>query len=460
MRCIGGPDTPSEECNNLDDDCDGEIDEGNPGGSDQQCSTGLSGTCDVGTFQCVEGGMACEPLTLVGMNLESCNNVDDDCDGTIDEGVEGGPLERACYYGPQGTEGRGVCVAGVQECFSGSWAACNGMVTPSLEVCDTLDNDCDGQLDDVAAGNCLCSPPDTQDCYGGGPETITAMGAPRAPCTSGTQTCGDDGRWAACVGQTLPEPEECNAVDDDCDGTTDEDVPGVGAACAAGEGTCRREGTMACLGSILWCSASPGAPATETCNGLDDDCDGITDDVEAAGMDPGVGDVCSAGVGGCQRNGVWVCDLVEQALACNAQAGQPGVETCDGIDNDCDTLTDEGLGLGAVCTVGQGACQRQGAMVCGPGGAVQCSAVAGNATPETCDGVDNNCNGSIDEGFGLGNPCGQGACVGVLECNAQGEAVCSGAELAAAETTAAMTCADGIDNDCDGSQDAFDSGCM
>ena len=79
---------------------------------------------------------------------------------------------------------------------------------------------------------------------------------------------------------------------------------------------------------------------------------------------------------------------------------------------------------------------------------------------DSLDGVDNDCDGTIDEGFGLGNPCGQGACAGTLVCSPAGEVVCSGEELAEIESTAEMNCADGIDNDCDGVQDASDPGCL
>ena len=458
--CIRGANTLPEECNNADDDCDGEIDEGNPGGSDQECGTGLLGACQLGTFQCVEGAMSCEPVVLVGVTPEICDAIDNDCDSYTDESVGGMPIERECYYGPPGTLGLGVCVAGEQSCTYGNWGLCSGMVTPSAEVCDGLDNNCNGVIDDIAGGgNCFCSPMATQDCYGGGPESLDGMGDPRSPCVAGSQDCGDDGRWGECAMQVVPKVEQCNNTDDDCDGTTDEDVPGAGGACHAGTGACRRDGVIACNSGSLGCSASAGSAGTETCNGVDDDCDGVVDDGVEVG-DLTVGEACPVGVGACLRNGVVVCDPIEQTVACNAQPGLPGVEACDGIDNDCDALADEGLGLGAVCTAGQGACLRQGAMVCGPGGVVQCSTVAGVATPETCDGVDNNCNGTIDEGFGLGNPCGQGACTGELVCTPGGEVACSGAELATAENTAAMNCADGIDNDCDGTQDGLDSGCM
>lgn len=232
----------SEECNNVDDDCDGAVDEGNPGGSDQECSTGLSGICNRGHFQCIEGGISCEPEVLVATVPEVCDNLDNDCDGAIDE-----DLERDCYYGPAQTQDRGVCVAGTQQCFGGQWSLCLGMVTPTVEVCDGLDNDCDQVIDDVEGGNCLCNPPAAQACYGGGPETLDPMGVPRLPCAVGTQACGADGRWEACGGShVVPAPEQCNLVDDDCDGTTDEDAPGAGVSCSLGLGVCRREGVLVC----------------------------------------------------------------------------------------------------------------------------------------------------------------------------------------------------------------------
>jgi hypothetical protein len=76
---------------------------------------------------------------------ETCNGRDDDCDGTVDDG-----LSRSCYPGPAGTAGRGVCRPGTEACAAGAWGTCAGAVLPRAETCNQLDDDCDGTIDDGA----------------------------------------------------------------------------------------------------------------------------------------------------------------------------------------------------------------------------------------------------------------------------------------------------------------------
>ncbi|MFO0606448.1 MAG: MopE-related protein [Polyangiales bacterium] len=92
----------------------------------------VAGSCD--------GGAATE---------ETCNGVDDDCDGLIDDG-----LARRCYGGPAGTMGVGTCRAGTEVCVGGTWSACTGEVTPRAETCDGADDDCDGTPDDALTRAC------------------------------------------------------------------------------------------------------------------------------------------------------------------------------------------------------------------------------------------------------------------------------------------------------------------
>ena len=79
--------------------------------------------------------------------------------------------------------------------------------------------------------------------------------------------------------------ELCNNIDDDCDGSIDEDFSDLGEPCSVGIGICEESGVKVCSidGLSTICNATPGSPIDEICdNGLDDDCDGLTD-----GDDPG-----------------------------------------------------------------------------------------------------------------------------------------------------------------------------
>jgi len=102
---------------------------------------------------------------------------------------------------------------------------------------------------------------------------------------------------------------------------------------------------------------------------------------------------------------------------------------CNGIDDNCDSLTDEGFPVGELCSAGIGACYAAGQYVCNAQGTgVDCTAVAGTPTAEVCDGIDNNCNAEVDEGFSVGSACtdgGLGICqgTGVFICNNDGTGV-------------------------------------
>jgi hypothetical protein len=338
-----------------------------------------------------EDGLANALATIVGESIvfEVCNGEDDDCDGRVDEGFAVGGACSDNEPGACRSTGTLVCNP------AGDGVTCDDTADPgdqpSPEICNGLDDNCNGRIDEGLSCGEVCTP---------------------------------TGR------------DVCNGLDDDCNGAVDDDDPSVGMECGAtDQGVCEL-GVWACIAGNLVCVGERGPdPLGERCNGLDDDCDGVGDDGAACPVDTAcVEGACRVECGDdefeCPVG--FECVTAPEGRYCvptPCVACRAG-EVC--VDNQCVDPC-----AGVVCDDGE-TCRFGDCVDCYVTGCPTGDVCHGGAcVPDTCAGVDCSTGCSAPGGCS----CVEGACV--ANCRDQdcpaGQA-CDASGACAADACADVTC--------------------
>lgn len=382
-----------EVCDGLDNDVDGEIDEGFDKDGDG-----------------VAGGEACVGHLPEGIQIdcndtnaeiypgheEHCDGVDEDCDHVKDDGpVDGKVLCRdADNDGYSGSDPKMMCDPDPlhSECTD-----CNdrdSTIYPKApEQCDGIDSNCDGYTEkmdpDGTVPETRCDGIDN-DCDGQRDEGLDSDGDGFEP-----SVCDPDAVAPYDCDDTNPQirpwaPEQCNGIDDDCDGHVDEEVYGGGPwyydSDHDGYGTADHSISDSCVKPSSYAVAAgdcddkdpatgPGFP--EECDGEDDDCDLEIDEDYDVDQDGFIDAILCEGT-------------LPLGTLFDCNDGNPGIhpyalERCDEVDDNCDTIVDPNEDQ-----------DRDGYSVCGSDGqTIDCDDLRSDVHPAQAeilgDGVDNNC---------------------------------------------------------------------
>lgn len=435
-----------ERCNGIDDDCDGETDQGavdsvpvyadNDGDGFGDALRGQR--CGPDEAEAVQAG-DCDDTdaTIHPEAADACDDADNDCDGLIDEDVA--VVE---WYTDADGDGQGDPASPVSACAAPEGAAANsddcqdqdpGIYLGAPEACDGVDTDCDG-LGDAAD-------PDAEaafDWFLDGDGDGFGSGAPTARCTAtGSEVLLDGDCDEASSGVNPGATERCDEadIDEDCDGLVDDDDPGVtglldGFIDGDGDGFGAGPPSAGCdvaAGHVLLdgdCDDTDArvSPAeAESCSGVDDDCDGLidADDPSVIGLLDWYADADGDSWGAAGARADCYADSGEVGLSgdcddSDASISPAGVEVCTpaGVDEDCDGLSDDadpGVTGGTDwyadldgdndgAGVATRTCVAPAGWVATDADCDDTDGMISTTGAELCDGVDQDCDGTADNG--------------------------------------------------------------
>ena len=502
-----------EQCDGVDNNCDGEVDEGlleawypDADGDGFGDEAGATLGCAPAEGEVSEGGDCddADPSTAPGAP-ERCDGLDNDCDGVVDNDV------LSVWYTDADGDGFGDPAAAVESCDPPAGVVaeagdCDDASSLSFpggpEVCDEEDNNCDGTVDEGVTTTFYADL--DGDGYGTVATSLEACALP-AGYSDSPDDCDDDRSGVSPEGV-----ERCNGLDDDCDGELDEasavdaplwfadtDADGFGDPALGAPACAAPAGSVADNTDCDDASRAVNPAATEACNGIDDDCDTLLDDADPS-RDPATGapffrDADSDGFG----------DIGAATLSCLQPAGYladasdcddannrvfPGaVERCNDLDDNCDGRIDDAdplvdLSTGGVFfadtdgdTYGAAlvrACDQPAGTVLDSRDCDDSRADVNPAAAEVCNGIDDDCDASVDDAdaslalssatwfYGDGDGDGFGAlAAGLQRCVQPSGTVLNSADCddsAAAVNPSAVEVCNGIDDDCDRAADDAD----
>ncbi len=390
----------------VDEDCDpttvGTLDADGDGFVSAACCNDNGGTLNCGD-DCSDSRRDMRPGFA-----ETCDFLDNDCDGDVDEGAA------VSGFADDDRDLHGDPMRPMEACPGTNGFAVEGddcddtdpeVHGAQLEICDGKDNNCNGMIDEAPAA-VTWYPDDDGDGFGvDDPARAVVSCEPIPDFSLRASDCDDTDRFL-----NPGAEEQCNGVDDDCDGVADfriapgnlEDDDGDGFA----DATCGGSDCDDANPTVF-----PGAP--ELCDGIDNDCDGVADGADAMAI--WYLDLDGDGFGDESQPGIEDCDpqpsRVPRGGDCDDSSAliRPGVaDLCDGNDDDCDGDTDEDafreayymdadndeFGTGSVvefrCIDGTNLARNPG----------DCDDTNPDSFPtamEICDSEDNDCDGDTDE---------------------------------------------------------------